>query len=96
MPTMDPLTIISGTVFFAVLILFSVAYFLNSRHVTLNTIQGFSRKLGLFSMIAVLFESVIMDHLFAIHGIALISAVTLWIIGLLEPSKESDTSDKRV
>lgn len=96
MPTMDPLTIISVAVFFAVLILFSVAHFLNNRHVEMNTIQGFARKLGLFAIIAILFESVLMAHLFPIHAIALLCAVALWIIGLLEDSKESATSDKQV
>lgn len=96
MPTMDPLTIISSSVFFAVLILFSVAHFLNSRHVEMKTIQGFARKLGLFAIIAILFESVLMEHLSPIHVIALVCAVALWIIGLLEEdSKESAASDKQ-
>lgn len=93
---MDPLTIISGAVLLAVLILFSVAYFLNSRHVEMKTIQGIARKLGLFSIIAILFEAVIMEHLFAIHAIALVSAVALWIIGLLEDSENINTSNKQV
>lgn len=94
MPTIDPLTIISGAVFFAVLILFSVTHFLNSRHVQMKTIQGFARKLGLFAIIAILFESVLMEHLFPIHVIALVCAVALWIIGLLEDSK--NTSNEQV
>lgn len=92
---MDPLTIISGGVLFAVVILFSIAYFLNSRHVEMKTIQVVARKLGLFSMIAILFESVLMEHFFAIHAIALISSVALWVIGLLELSQESATSDEQ-
>jgi Ca2+/Na+ antiporter len=92
---MDPLIIISGGVFFAVLILFSIAYFLNRRHVQMKTIQVLARKLGLFSMIVILFESVLMDHFFAIHAIALISSVALWVIGLIEPSKEAAKSDKQ-
>lgn len=93
---MEPLTIISGAVLLVVLILFSVAYFLNSRQVGMNTIQGYSRKLGLFSILAILFESVLMEHIFPIHAIALVCAVALWIIGLLEDSKESVTNDKQV
>ena len=92
---MDPLTIISGGVFFAVLILFSIAYFLNRRHVEMKTIQVLARKLGLFSMIAILFESVLMEHFFAIHAIALINSLALWVIGLLEPCKVPATSDKQ-
>ena len=91
---MDSLTIISGAIFFVCMLLFSMAYFLNKKQIKMKNIQTVARKLGLISMMVILFESVLMDHLFAIHIIALINAVALWVFGLLEEDEPSTTSNK--
>lgn len=95
MHTIDPLTFISGAVFFVCLIIFSGAYLLNNRQINMKTVQQIARKLGLFAIIAILFESLLMEHLHLIHGIALVCAVSLWVIGLLEDehAEREDKSD---
>lgn len=93
---MDSFTIISGAIFFVCLMLFSMAYFLNNKQIKMENIQRVARKLGLLSIMAIIFESVLMDHLFAIHIIALINAVALWVFGLLEEDENSTTSNKEV
>lgn len=95
MPTMDPLTLISGAVFFVCLIFISVAYLLNYRQMNMKTVQRIARKLGLFGIVVILFESLLMVHLYLIHGIALICAVALWVIGLLEDEKDALERDKQ-
>ena len=89
MPTIEPLTFISGAVILVCLIIFTAAYLINNRDLKMKTIQAIARRLGLFAIVSILFESILMEHLYLIHGIALICALALWIIGLLEEDNNS-------
>lgn len=95
MPTIEPLTFIAGAVLFVCLIIFTAAYLLNNRDLKMKTIQAIARRLGLFAIVAILFESILMEHLYVIHGIALICALALWIIGLLEEDNNSAVSGEK-
>lgn len=95
MPTIEPLTFIAGAVLFVCFIIFTAAYLLNNRDLKMKTIQAIARRLGLFAIVAILFESILMEHLYFIHGIALVCAVALWIIGLLEDEKNVLKSDRQ-
>lgn len=95
MPTIEPLTFIAGAVLFVCLIIFTAAYLLNNRDLKMKTIQAIARRLGLFAIVAILFESILMEHLYVIHGIALVCAVALWIIGLLEDEKNVLKNDRQ-
>lgn len=92
MPTIEPLTFIAASVLFVCLIIFTTAYLINNRDLKMKTIQAIARRLGLFAIVAILFESILMEHLYIIHGIALICALALWIIGLLEEDLDSAMS----
>ena len=96
MPTIEPLTFIAGAVLFVCLIIFTADYLINNHDLKMKTVQAIARKLGLFAIIAILFESILMEHLYLIHGIALICALALWIIGLLEEDNDSAVSDEQV
>lgn len=96
MPTIEPLTLIAGAILFVCLIIFTAAYLLNNHDLKMETIQGIARRLGLFAIVTIVFESILMEHLYIIHGIALICALALWIIGLLEDDQGSAVSEEQV
>ena len=82
------LTIISGAICFVVVILCAIDYYQKQKGLNfkLKTVQGFARKVGLISIIAIIIEAAVMNHLSAIHFIAISNAIVLWIFGLLTPS----------
>lgn len=82
------LTIISGAICFVVVILFAIDYYQEQKALNfkLKTVQGFARKVGLISIIAIVIETTVMNHLSAIHFIAISNAIVLWVFGLLTTS----------
>ncbi len=88
------LAIISGTICFVVFILFAIDYYQEQKGLNfkLKTVQGFARKVGLISIIAIVIEAAVMNHLSAIHFIAISNAIVLWVFGLLTTSDSAEPS----